>query len=107
MVYEIENLFEKFKDLDKNFQLIPGADGHVLFVPRRNPAFLVGKALHKVDSETDFPAEILENYYDFLYKYGNVFVLFDYRFLRAGPFGFVQIQDFYRDVNPEIVYKKN
>ena len=29
MVYEIENLFEKFKDLDKHFQLIPGADGHV------------------------------------------------------------------------------
>jgi len=56
MVYEIEDLFEKFKDLDKNFQLLPGADGHVLFLPRRNPAFLVGKALHKVDSETDFSA---------------------------------------------------
>ena len=61
MVYEIENLFEKFKDLDKHFQLIPGADGHVLFVPRRNPAFLVGKALHKVDSETDFPATLKES----------------------------------------------
>jgi len=33
MVYEIKNLFEKFKDLDKNFQLIPGADGHVLLIP--------------------------------------------------------------------------
>ena len=54
MVYEIKDLFEKFKDLDEHFQLLPGADGHVLFLPRRNPAFLVGKALHKVDSETDF-----------------------------------------------------
>jgi|KNS10NT17metaT_FD_contig_31_2236960_length_514_multi_1_in_0_out_0_1 hypothetical protein len=54
MVYEIKNLFEKFKDLDEHVQLIPGADDHVLFVPRRNTAFLVGKALHKVDSKTDF-----------------------------------------------------
>ena len=60
MVYEIQNLFEKFKNLDKDFQLIPGADGHVLFIPRRNPAFLVGKALQKVDSKTDFPVIVEE-----------------------------------------------
>jgi hypothetical protein len=54
MVYEIKDLFEKFKYLDKNFQLIPGAEGHILFIPRRNPAFLVEKASHKVDSETNF-----------------------------------------------------
>lgn len=65
MVNEIETLFEKFKDLDKHFQLIPGADGHVLFIPRRNPAFLVGKALHKVDSETDFPAALKESLVDY------------------------------------------
>ena len=65
MVYEIENLFEKFKDLDEHFQLIPGAEGHVLFVPRRNPAFLVGKALHKVDSETDFSAALKESLIDY------------------------------------------
>ena len=65
MVYEIENLFEKLKDLDEHFQLIPGAEGHVLFVPRRNPAFLVGKALHKVDSETDFSAVLKESLVDY------------------------------------------
>jgi len=65
MVYEIENFFEKFKELDKNFQLIPDADEHVLFVPRRNPIFLVGKALHKVDSETDFPAALKESVVDY------------------------------------------
>ena len=65
MVYEIKDLFEKFKDLDEHFQLIPGADGHVLFVPRRNAAFMVGKALHKVDSETDFPAALKESLVDY------------------------------------------
>jgi hypothetical protein len=34
--------------------LISGSEGHVLFIPRRNPAFLVGKTLNKVDFETDF-----------------------------------------------------
>jgi len=63
MVYE--NLLEKFEDLDKHFQLIPGAEGHVIFVPRRNPAFLVGKALHKVDSETDFSAALKESLVDY------------------------------------------
>ncbi len=52
-------------DYFKHFQLIPGADGHVLFVPRRNPAFLVGKALHKVNSETDFPAALKESLVDY------------------------------------------
>ena len=65
MVYIFENLFDKFKDFDENFQLIPDADGHVLFVPRRNPAFLVGKALHKVDSETDFPAALKKSVTDY------------------------------------------
>ena len=65
MVYEIKYLFEKFEDLDEHFQLIPGADGHVLFVPRRNAAFMVGKALHKVDSETDFPAALKESLVDY------------------------------------------
>lgn len=63
MVYE--NLFEKFQDLDENFQLLPGAEGHVLFIPRRNPAFLVGKALHKVDAETDFAAALKESVIDY------------------------------------------
>ena len=65
MVYEIKNLFEKFKDLDKNFQLIPGADGHVLLIPRRNPGFLVGKTLQKVDIETDFSATLKESVFDY------------------------------------------
>lgn len=65
MVYEIANLFEKFKDLDENFQLLPGAEGHVLFIPRRNPAFLVGKALHKVDADTDFSAALKESVVDY------------------------------------------
>jgi len=65
MIYEIENLFEKFKDLDEHFQLIPSAEGYLLFVPRRNPAFLVGKALHKVDSETDFSAALKESLVDY------------------------------------------
>ena len=65
MVYEIKDLFEKFKDLDKTFQFIPGADGHVLFIPRRNLDFLVGKALHKVDSETDFSTALKESVVDY------------------------------------------
>ena len=52
------NLFEKFKEIDKHFQLLPGADGHAIFVPRRNPAFFLGKAMHKLDSEIDFPAAL-------------------------------------------------
>jgi len=55
MVYKTENLFEKFKDFDEHFQLLPGAEGHVMFILHRNPAFLVGKATYKVNSEIDFP----------------------------------------------------
>ena len=60
-----ENLFEKFKDFDEDFQLIPGVEGHVILIPRRTPAFLVGKALHKVDSETDFYAALKESVVDY------------------------------------------
>jgi hypothetical protein len=30
----MEDLFEKFKQLDENFQLLSGTEGHVLFLPR-------------------------------------------------------------------------
>ena len=69
MVYEPENLFNKFKDLDENFQLIPGAEGHVLLIPRQNPAFLAGRALNKISSETDFPAALKESIFD---DYGTI-----------------------------------
>jgi len=65
MVHEIENLFEKFRDIDKHFQLVPGADGHVLFIPRRNAAFVAGKALHKVNAETNFPEALKSSLVDF------------------------------------------
>jgi len=39
MVYQIEDFFEKFKYLDRDFQLLPGADGHVIFIPGQTPAF--------------------------------------------------------------------
>lgn len=39
--------------------------GHVFFIPRRNPAFLVGKALHKVDAEADFSAALKESVVDY------------------------------------------
>ena len=52
MVYEIADLFKKFKDFDDDFQWIPGAEGHVILIPRRNPAFLVGKALQSPYSDS-------------------------------------------------------
>jgi hypothetical protein len=57
-------LFEKFKELDDNFQLIPGVDGDVLFIPIRNPAFLVGKAFQNIDAEIDFPSALKESVTD-------------------------------------------
>jgi len=65
MIHELEDLFEKFRDLDKNFQLLSGVDGHVLFIPRLNSAFLVGKALQKVNSETDFPDALKKSVIDY------------------------------------------
>ena len=61
----MENLFEKFKDIDSDFQLIPGVEGHVIFLPRRNTAFMVGKALQKVDSETDFTMALKDSLMDY------------------------------------------
>ena len=61
----LENLFEKFKDFDKYFTIVPGVDGHILFVPRRMPAFLVGKALQKVDSDTEFTPALIKSLTDY------------------------------------------
>jgi len=64
MVYAAEDLFQKFKDFDENFQLIPGADGHVLFIPRRNTAFLLGRALTKVEGQTELTEALKQSLID-------------------------------------------
>ena len=49
MVYTMQNLIDKYKDIDSNFQLLPGVNGHVMFIPRRVPSFYAGEILAKSD----------------------------------------------------------
>lgn len=65
MVDNTINLFEYLKNFDENFQLIPDAEGHIIFIPCRNPAFLVGKALAKVNTETDFLGALKKSITDY------------------------------------------
>ena len=52
-----------------------------------------------------FHAQILKSF--LFHKSENNDCFFDYQFLKSNLFDFFQIQDFYKDVILEIVYKKS